>query len=431
MRAEIVGVGTEILVGEICNDNAAWMSRALAEIGVDVPHHQAVGDNRTRIAGSIRLAASRADVVLVTGGLGPTQDDITREGLADALGIALVRRPAIEAFLRDLYARWGRAMPEANLQQADVPEGGRYWLPERGTAPGLAVETPDGTRVYCVAGVPAEMREMMRQHILPELAEMAGPATLAYRTLKVVGVAESRVAEVLDDLFQAGTNPALAYLAGHGEVKVRISAKAATRGDADALIEPVEREVARRLGDAVFGRDADTLEAVVGRLLLERGQRLACAESLTGGELGARISSVAGASAYFVGSAVAYTREAKASVLGVSRATLDGPGMVSEACAREMAAGALRLFGADVAVALTGAAGPDPHDGAEPGTVFAALAAAGGGAQAERVRGLRLRGDRGMIRTWAEQQALDMVRRHLLGLPEPGTASVPVGASGN
>jgi nicotinamide-nucleotide amidase len=430
MRAEIVGVGTEILVGDICNDNAAWMSRALADIGVDVLHHQAVGDNRVRIAGAFRLALSRADVVLATGGLGPTQDDISREGLVDALGIRLVREPDIEAFLRDLYARWGREMPEANLQQADVPEGGRYWLPRRGTAPGVAVETADGKRVYCVAGVPAEMREMMTDHILPELSALVGPSTLAYRSVKVVGVAESRIAEVLDDLFRSGTNPAIAYLAGHGEVRVRISAKAATTEKAEALIRPVEDEVARRLGDAVFGRDTDTLEGVVGRLLAERRQRLACAESLTGGELGARISSVAGASEYFLGSAVTYTAQVKRTVLGVSQTTLDSAGVVSEACAREMAAGALRLFGADVAVALTGAAGPDPHDGAAPGTVFAALAVAGR-PDGDRVRALNLRGDRGMIRRWAEQQALDMVRRHLLGLPEPGVASVPVGASGN
>jgi nicotinamide-nucleotide amidase len=202
------------------------MSRALADIGVDVLHHQAVGDNRARIAESIRLAVSRADAVLVTGGLGPTQDDITREGLSDALEIPLEREPQVERFLRDLYARWGRPMPEANLQQADVPRGGRYWLPKRGTAPGLAVQASDGTRVYCVAGVPAEMREMMSDHILPELSALAGPATLAYRSVKVVGVAESRIAELLDDLFRAGGNPAIAYLAGHGEVRVRISAKA-------------------------------------------------------------------------------------------------------------------------------------------------------------------------------------------------------------
>jgi nicotinamide-nucleotide amidase len=430
MRAEIVGVGTEILVGDICNDNAAWMSRALADIGVDVLHHQAVGDNRARIAESIRLAVSRADAVLVTGGLGPTQDDITREGLSDALEIPLEREPQVERFLRDLYARWGRPMPEANLQQADVPRGGRYWLPKRGTAPGLAVQASDGTRVYCVAGVPAEMREMMSDHILPELSALAGPATLAYRSVKVVGVAESRIAELLDDLFRAGGNPAIAYLAGHGEVRVRISAKAVGLAEAQAMIEPVEREVAARLGDAVFGYDEDTLEGVVGRLLVRHGRRLACAESLTGGELGARISETAGASEYFLGSAVTYTAEAKHAILGVSQEVLDGPGVVSEACAREMAEGALRAFGADVAVSLTGAAGPEPHDGADPGTVFAGLAVAGQ-PSAGRVREMHLRGDRAMIRRWSEQQALDLVRRHLQGLPEPPAATVPVSASGN
>jgi nicotinamide-nucleotide amidase len=196
------------------------------------------------------------------------------------------------------------------------------------------------------------------------------------------------------------------------------------------MIEPVEREVAARLGDAVFGYDEDTLEGVVGRLLVRHGRRLACAESLTGGELGARISETAGASEYFLGSAVTYTAEAKHAILGVSQEVLDGPGVVSEACAREMAEGALRAFGADVAVSLTGAAGPEPHDGADPGTVFAGLAVAGQ-PSAGRVREMHLRGDRAMIRRWSEQQALDLVRRHLQGLPEPPAATVPVSASGN
>ncbi len=417
MKAEIVGVGTEILLGQICNDNAQWMSERLAEIGVDVMHHQAVGDNRERIAGAFRIALSHADVLLVTGGLGPTQDDITREGLSDALEVPLVRRPEIEAFLRDRFRRYGRTMPEMNLQQADVLEGGRYILPERGTAPGLAFETKDGKRVYAVAGVPAEMREMMDGTILPELAALAG-ATIVSRILKVVGVGESAVAERLDDLFRGSANPTVAYLASSGETRVRVTAKAATREEAEALIDPIAAEVVARLGAAVFSTEGEDLAEVVGRLLVGRGMTLATAESLTGGSLAARITMVPGASDSFLGSVVSYAVTAKVSILGVSEETLAGPGVVSEECAREMAAGARSLFDADIAVSLTGVAGPESHDGKPPGTVCVGVAHAGG----TDARTLHAPGDREQVRRWSEQAALDMVRRHLDRLPAVSVA---------
>lgn len=426
MRAEVVGVGTEILLGQICNDNARWISERLAEIGVDVLFHQAVGDNRRRIAEALRLALSRADVLIVTGGLGPTQDDITREGVAEALGIGLRREPEIERFLRARFASFGRAMPVSNLQQADVPEGGRYFLPDRGTAPSLAVMGPGGKRVYAVAGVPAEMREMMTKWILPELRGVVGDATIVSQTVKVTGVAESKVAEVLDDLFNATTNPSVAYLASSGEVKVRITAKAGSREAARALIEPVSLEVRRRLGASVFSTEDERLEEVVGGLLRERELTVACAESLTGGSLGVRLSEAAGASDYFRGSAVTYTAAAKIRVLGVRRETIEGPGVVSEECAREMAEGALRIYASDVALALTGVAGPEAHDGKPPGTVCVALVAEG----VEESRTFRAPGDRAMVRRWSEQAALDMLRRYLSGLPGPTDLGPPTSASG-
>jgi nicotinamide-nucleotide amidase len=409
MRAEIVGVGTEILLGQIANTNAQWISTALAEIGVDVEHHQVVGDNRSRITDALRLALSRADAVIATGGLGPTQDDITREGLAAALGVRLVRRPEIEDFLRQRFERLGREMPASNLRQADVPEGARYVLPQRGTAPGLACETVDGKRAYAVPGVPAEMREMLTESFLPELAELAGPAAIVSRVLKVAGVAESKVAELLDDLFRGSSNPTVAYLASAGEVKVRLTAKATTRAEAEDLIRPMAEDVARRLGDRVFATNDEALEDVVGGLLTARGLRVAAAESLTGGGLGARLSSAPGSSAFFVGSAVCYTAAAKRDVLGVRQATIDGPGVVSEECAREMAEGARREFETELAVALTGVAGPEEHDGKPVGTVCVALAWEGG----EESRTFRAPGDRQQVRRWAEQSALDLVRRHL------------------
>jgi nicotinamide-nucleotide amidase len=410
VRAEIVAVGTELLIGQIANTNARWMSERLAELGIDVLHHQVVGDNERRIVEAIALAASRADVVLVTGGLGPTQDDVTRPALAEAAGARLVRHTEIEDALRDRFRVRGRDMPASNLAQADVPEGGRSITPERGTAPGLVLSI-GGATVYAIPGVPSEMREMMEGTILPELSALVGPASLVSRTLRVYGLAESRVSELLDDLFHASSNPTVAYLAGGGEVHVRLTAKGLP-AEADALLDPLEERVRERLGDHVYGSGDDAMELVVGRLLAERGRTLACAESLTGGGLGERITAVPGASAYFLGSAVTYSIEAKRSILHVSSETLAGPGPVSRECAAEMAAGARRLFGADVAVALTGAAGPEAHGGAEPGQVWIGVDADG----VEHQYGFRWPFDRELIRRFAEMAALDLVRRHLLGL---------------
>ena len=419
MRAEVVGVGTELLLGQIANTNARWIAERLADIGVDVLHHQVVGDNLDRIADALRHALSRADVVIATGGLGPTQDDITRQAVASVAGATLVRHADLEEMIRQKFARVGRSMPESNLVQADVPEGARVILPGPGTAPGLVLDV-GGVRMYALPGVPAEMAEMMESSVLPELAALAGPAAIVSRVIRCVGIAESRIAELLDDLFHGSDNPTLAYLAGGGEVRVRMTAKATSREEARALIEPVLEEVARRIGDFVFTTHDEELEEAVGRLLRAAGKTLACAESLTGGELGGRITSVPGASDYFRGSAVCYTRDAKRDVLGVSPETLDGPGPVSPECAREMAAGARQLFGADVAVALTGAAGPEAHGGAGPGEVFVAIEAEGVSHQ----RGLRVPGDREMVRRWAEQAALDLVRRHLEGRPLPDEGPV-------
>ncbi|HEX5903193.1 MAG TPA: competence/damage-inducible protein A [Actinomycetota bacterium] len=415
MRAEIVAVGTELLLGQIANTNAAWLSERFAEIGVDVLRHQVVGDNEERIGEAIATAASRSDVVVVMGGLGPTQDDITRPVLARVAGAELVRHPEIERELRDRFRVRGREMPEANLAQADVPEGARYITPERGTAPGLIVEVGT-TRVYALPGVPAEMREMAEGVVLPELAERGGPAALVSHTLRCYGLAESRIAELLEDQFRGSSNPTVAYLAGGGEVHVRLTAKAGSRPEAESLLEPFERTARERLGDHVYGVDDESLESVMGRLLLERGATLACAESLTGGGLGERITAVPGASAYFLGSAVTYSLEAKRSVLGVSDATLQGPGPVSPECAAEMAAGARRVFGADIAAALTGVAGPDAHGGAEAGQVWIALDAEARSHQ----HGFRWPFDRELVRRFSELAALDLVRRHLLGLSLPG-----------
>jgi nicotinamide-nucleotide amidase len=331
--------------------------------------------------------------------------------VAVALTLPLERRAEIEEYLREKFRRMDRDMPESNLVQADVPRGARYILPERGTAPGLALEV-DGRRVYVVPGVPAEMREMMEGTILPELREATAPSTLVSRVLRVTGIPEAGVGELLDDVFRGSGNPSLAFLASAGEVRLRITAKAGTREGAEALIEPMEKEIRERLGDAVFGSDEEELEAVVGRLLSERELWVACAESLTGGGLAARITSVPNASRYFAGGAVAYSPDAKKAVLGVSSETIAEHGTVSERCALEMARGVRRVFGANIGISTTGVAGPDELEGQPPGTVWVGLAAD----DADEARTFRAPGDREQVRRWAEQAALDLLRKYLLTL---------------
>jgi nicotinamide-nucleotide amidase len=410
MKGEVIGIGNEILLGGIANSNARWISEHLAAVGVDVRNQQVVGDDVGAIADAFRLALSRADVVVATGGLGPTGDDVTREGLSKAVGREVLRRSEIEDFLRERFRRMRKEMPQSNLRQADVPEGARYLLPERGTAPGLELELDDGKRVYVVPGVPAEMEEMMKGAILPELGALTASRTIVSRTLRSVGVAEAKVGELLHDLFEGHANPVMAFLPAEGEVRIRLTATADSAEDAERVIAPVAEEVRRRLGDAIFGEEERSLEEVVGELLSERGLWLACAESLTGGELAARITAVPDASKHFAGSAVCYSPEAKRDVLGVSKETIEGPGTVSEECAREMARGALRLFEVDVAVSLTGVAGPEPLEGKPPGTVWVGLAAR----DEEGAVTFVAPGDRTQVRRWAEQGALNLLRKYLL-----------------
>jgi nicotinamide-nucleotide amidase len=409
VRAEVVAVGTELLLGQIDNSNARWISEQLALIGADVSFHQTVGDNLDRIVHTLRLATSRADVVIVTGGLGPTQDDITRDGFATLLGVEMERHDEIAELLRERFRGYGRGdMPESNLRQADVPTGARYILPERGTAPGLVGVVPGGATVYAIPGVPEEMVEMMEGTILPELSARSD-STIISRVLRCTGIGESRLAETVSDLFDATTNPSIAFLATGGEVKVRVTAKAGSSAEAEALIAPVVEEVRSRLGDVVFTVDDEALEQAVVRLLRAADRTLACAESLTGGGVGARLTAVAGASAVFAGSAVVYTTEAKRVVLDVPAELLEEHGPVSEACATAMATGARRVFGTDIALALTGAAGPEPHGGADPGAVWVALEAD----DVRHARGFVWPGERGRVRRWAEQAGLDLVRRYV------------------
>lgn len=427
MKVELLAVGTELLLGDIVNSNAAWLGQQLAAAGLDVYGSSVVGDNEARIGTAVRGALDRADALVITGGLGPTQDDLTREALAACAGVGLVRDPDLEQALRTRYAALGRRVPEANYRQADLPEGATALPNPAGTAPGLRMDgvgagTDPGGRpagvVYALPGVPHEMTAMFTATVLPDLLLRAGePAAIVSRTLHTVGMWESAVAEALAGLvaeLDAGapaTPPAtIAFLASSGQVKVRITSKAASPELAAAQIAPVEAEARRLLGAAVYGADADTLPGVVHRLLEERRATVAAAESLTGGGLGELLSETRGASATYRGAIVAYGTDLKASLLGVAPALLTERGTVDPDVAIAMAQGVRSRLDATYGVALTGAAGPETADGAPPGTVFLGLAGPDAPARSHR---LILPGDRKRVRLYAAVSALDALRRML------------------
>jgi nicotinamide-nucleotide amidase len=414
VRCEIIGVGTELLLGQIVNTNAAWIGQRLADVGWDCLRHTVVGDNERRIAETVREALGRADAVILTGGLGPTQDDVTREALAAVAGVKLVRQPELETWLRERFAGMGiQRMAEMNLRQADVPEGARTIDNPRGTAPGLILEI--GKPVYAVPGVPREMEGMLERVVLPDLAARAGEGrAIVSKTLRTAGVGESRLAERLTPLWEeAGAGQVtMAYLASPGEVRVRLTAVGPAREQALAEIAPVEARIREELGEIVYGADDETLEAAVGRLLRERGLAMATAESLTGGLLGGRITAIPGASDYYLGGVVAYATDAKATQLDVDRDLLDADGPVSEVVAAAMAEGVRKAFGADLGLAATGVAGPTEQSGRRVGTLCLGVADPAGTV----TQTLTAPGDRTQVRLWTCSVALDLARRRLEGL---------------
>ncbi len=404
MIVETVAVGTELLLGQIVNGNAAHIAARLAEAGFDHFHQTVVGDNVERAAAVIAQAAARSDAVVITGGIGPTQDDVTREALCLAAGVPMAFSDEYADRLRAWWARRGREMPETNLRQAEHPEGAELLPNPKGTAPGLRLRYGQ-CWVFAVPGVPEEMQLMLEDHVLPFLLEQAGEdrGVLVSRLLRTWGESESRVAALLGDLYDGSENPTVAFLASAGEIKVRLTARAADRDEAAALIEPVEAEVRRRLGPRVFGADDETVEAVLLRLLRKRGWSLATAESATGGMVAARITSVPGASDAYVGSVVAYAEDVKADVLDVDVDVAGG--VVTEEAALAMARGAVHLLHADVVIAVTGSAGPDPQE-REVGTMIVAVQTP----ERARARTLRLPGDRERVRTYATTSALHLAR---------------------
>ena len=413
MKCNVVAVGTELLLGQIVDTNSSYIGEQLAAVGIESHLQLKVGDNLARVVAAIRLALQDADAVIICGGLGPTHDDLTREALAEIMGVPLEHNEQIAALIADLFAKRNRYMAPNNLQQAQVPRGATIIEQTRGTAPGLMC--PVGEKVmYAMPGVPHEMHDMLARAVLPDLLRRSGEASVIKSlVLRTWGESESALNERLDPIIhelESLGNPTLAFLASGWEgIKVRLTAKASSDTDADALLSIWEQKVRALTEDLVFGTNADTMESVVLNLLEERGWTLGLAESVTGGLVGGRITSIAGASRVFKGGVISYASDVKFDVLGVEH----GP-VVSERAAMQMASGAQRVLGASVGLALTGVAGPDEQDGEPVGTLCVGVAFPNGQTFSTRSQ---LPGQRDQMRQFSVITALAFLRKLLLSEP--------------
>ena len=409
MRCEIIAIGTELLLGQIVDTNSSWLGQELALAGIDSVHQSKVGDNLERIVDSIRLALGRSDAVILCGGLGPTQDDITREAIAEVMGVSLVRDHEIGEKIRELFTSRGREMTQNNLRQADRPEGASL-IPEMpGTAPGLICPINNQV-IYAVPGVPHEMRTMVKGTVISDLKHRAGfTSAIRSRVLRTWGRTESGLAEMLADrireLDQLGTATLAFQASGIEGLKVRITVKAADEESANAVIADEEKRVRHILGDCVFGIDDETMESVVLDLLRERSMRLAVAESVTGGLVGARLAAVPMASEVLTGTMVAYSKDLAAKWFEMP----PGP-IVSREAVMAMANGVRQALDAEVGLAVTGVASPSESSDLPVGTVFFGLAI---GDQIDAVSAT-MPGDRNRIREYSVINLLNFLRRELL-----------------
>lgn len=412
--AEIIAVGTELLLGNIANTNAQELSQALSSVGINVYWHTVVGDNPTRLAEAVDIARRRADVILTTGGLGPTYDDLTKQTVCAAFGLPLVFHPEILEGIRAYFEKNVHlTMPENNRPQAEFPDGAVIFPNSVGTAPGCAFQC-DGVHVVMLPGPPFEMRTMLRDHALPYLRTLSKEVIVSH-DIMTFGLGESPMEELLRERMTHMENPSLATYAKPSEVRLRATAKAPTAEAAEDMLRPVVDEVCALLGDVVYGVDVASLEAACSALLRQKGMTLSSAESCTGGQIAQRMTALAGASQVYRGGVVSYWTDMKADVLGVSREILDQYGAVSEQTARAMAQGARRITGADVAVSVTGVAGPDPDErGNGVGLVFIGLDTPEG-TFCRRCDFGRRRRDR--IQELAANHAFDLLRRYLSGAP--------------
>ncbi|MCW2681144.1 MAG: Competence-inducible (CinA-like) protein [Frankiales bacterium] len=407
MRGAVVAVGDELLLGDIVNGNAAWLGAQLAAVGCPVVHSSMVGDTVDRIVVALRRALEDADVVVLTGGLGPTVDDLTREAVAVVADAPLERQPALEASLRERFAAYGyRDLPDAVMQQADVPRGATVLDNPVGSAPGLRVEL-GAKLVYAMPGPPHELAGVM-QAVLPELAARSGSVVVT-RTLHCGGLGESAVAELVQAAIEVPDHVALAYLAGGAVVRVRLTTAAPTVEQADEVLRPLVEAAATALQDAVFGRDDDSLPGVVVEALRAAGATVAVAESLTAGLVGGTLTEVPGSSAVFRGGVQVYATDLKATLAGVPEQVLAEHGAVSPQTAEALAVGVRERLGATYGLGLTGVAGPDVQEGHPPGTLHLAVA----GPHGVQARSVRLPGDRQRVRLLAVNAGLDLLRRVL------------------
>ena len=405
MIAEILSVGTELLMGQIANTDAQYISRRLSELGVTIYRHTTVGDNPARVKEAIGEALSRCDIVITTGGLGPTEDDLTKEMVAEYFSLPMeLHQPSLDA-LESFMNRLGRVMTENNRKQAYFPAGSIVMPNLCGTAPGCIVEVGSKS-VAVLPGPPRELKDMFDRQLAPYLARRSG-MHIESKFLRTFGIGESMLETMLIDLFHS-SNPTLALYCGPGEVQARISARAETVEDALKLIEPLEKEIKARVGDALYGYGVDnSMPNAVLQLLRQRGETVCFAESCTGGRMASSVIDCSGASDAVKESYITYSAEAKMRILGVSKETIDTHTVYSADCAREMCEGARRLSGSDWAVSVTGIAGPDGGTPEAPvGTVFIGVA----GPDGTHVSEFHFRGDRDWVRTLAVSNGLNLLR---------------------
>ena len=415
-NAELIAVGTELLLGNIANTDAQMISEGLSTLGIDVYYHTVVGDNPQRLREALDIARRRANIIITTGGLGPTYDDLTKQTICEAFGRPLELHEDIWQGIQDYFARRmkGGKITENNKQQAMLPVGCTVFENPVGTAPGCAFEE-GGVHVLMLPGPPYECRYMFEHQAVPYLQGLTRERIFSHE-IRIFGSGESQVEATLHEMMVKGSNPTLAPYAKTGEVMLRATAKAHSREEAEAMLQPMIAQVRETLGDVVYGVDVSSLEEVVLHLLREKGLTLSAAESCTGGLLAKRITDLAGASAVFRGGVVSYTNAVKEQALGVPGELLERYGAVSEPVAIAMAEGCRRLCGSDYALSVTGVAGPDRDDRDNPvGTVFVALAGREGTIcrQLDLTRGR----SRGHIRHLVASNAFDLLRRKLQGLP--------------
>jgi len=409
MNAEIIAAGSEMLTPARTDTNSLYLTARLNELGIEVVGKSIVGDDRARMAHMIRGALARADLLLITGGLGPTEDDVTRDAVAEALGVGLHFNEEVCAAIEARFMRMQRKMSEINRRQAYVLEGAQVLPNDRGTAPGQWIEM-GGKIVILLPGPPNEMRAMFDGQVSERLRRRVPPLVIRSVELRVAGMPESDLDQLIAPVYTRYSNPATTVLASPGDIQIHFRARAETEAEAEALLKELVDQVAPLVGDRLYTRSGEALEKVVGDLLRQRHATVAIAESCTGGGLGERITSVAGSSDYFAGGFVTYTNRMKIQLLGISEELLEHHGAVSEAVALAMACGARQRTGATYALSTTGLAGPEGGTPETPvGTVYIALA----GENSASARRFQFLGDRGRIRGFAVHYALDMLRRAL------------------